>query len=114
MCDWRTCDEERDLMPISVHFPQKTSNQRYATLTEGNQFELVYCKYNPSHEWYYRSGMKPGDCLVIKCFDSIRDGKTARKVPHSAFTDPTNQDDTTRESIEIRCLVFYEDQPLEG
>ncbi|KAF2101409.1 hypothetical protein NA57DRAFT_64217 [Rhizodiscina lignyota] len=115
MCDARTAKDE-DLIPIPVYFPPKDgpTQHRYATLTEGDRFELLYCKYNPEHEWYYVDGMKPGECLLIKCFDTIRDGKTARRVPHSAFTDPTNHDDTTRESVEIRCLVFYEDQPLEG
>ncbi len=52
--------------------------------------------------------------MIIKCFDSIKDGRTARRVPHSAFVDPTNTNDLKRESIEIRCLVFWEDQPTEG
>ena len=113
MCDARTARDE-DLIPIPVYFPPKTSGQRYATLTEGDRFEIFYTRYNPEQTWYYAEGMKPGECLLIKCYDSIQDGKTARRVPHSAFTDPTNEDDTTRESIEIRSLVFYEDQPLEG
>ena len=113
MCDARKVRDE-DLVPIPVYFPSNNSTHKYATLTEGDRFELFYLKYHPAHEWYYVDGMKPGECLFVKCFDSIRDGKTARRVPHSAFTDPTNHDDTTRESIEIRCLVFYEDQPLEG
>lgn len=71
-------------------------------------------KYHPEQTWYYCEGMKPGEVLFVKCFDTIRDGKTARRVPHSAFVDPTNTDETKRESIEIRCLVFYEDQPAEG
>ena len=87
---------------------------RYADLTEGDRFELFYLRYNPDQTWYYRSEMEPGECLLIKCFDTINDGKTARKVPHSAFVDPTSTSDLKRESIEIRSLVFYEDQPLEG
>lgn len=113
MCDWRTLDEN-DLVTIPVFFPPKDSGMRYAELTEGDRFELFYLRYNPNQEWYYRRGMEPGECLLIKCFDTINDGKTARKVPHSAFVDPTNTDNTVRESIEIRSLVFYEDQPLEG
>jgi hypothetical protein len=58
--------------------------------------------------------MSPGETLLIKCFDTIRNGKTARRVPHSAFVDPTGTDNTKRESIEIRSLVFWEDQPAEG
>jgi len=112
-CDARTA-RDSDLVPIPVYFPPKGSGQRYSTLTEGDHFELLYCKYNPGHEWYYANEMRPGEALMIKCFDSIRDGKTARRVPHSAFVDPSSTSDMTRESIEIRCLVFWEDQPLEG
>ena len=112
MCDWRTV-ADKDLIPLPVYFPPKSSGMRYATLSDGNRFEILYLRHSPTQEWYYRDGMEPGECLLIKCFDSIKDGKTARRVPHSAFTDPTNQDDTTRESIEIRSLVFFEDQPLE-
>ena len=111
MCDWRTVHDE-DLTPVSAWLPKKDSGMRYATLSQGERFEILYLKHRPDQEWYYADGMKPGECLMIKCFDSIQDGKTARRVPHSAFTDPTNDDDTTRESIEIRCLVFFEDQPL--
>jgi hypothetical protein len=131
MCDARTARDE-DLIAIPVYFPPKDSGMRYATLTEGilltilcpcsyadsasagDRFELFYLKYEQEQTWYYCEWMKPGECLLIKCFDSIRDGKTARRVPHSAFVDPTNTDQTKRESIEIRCLVFWEDQSLEG
>ena len=111
MCDWRTVRDE-DLMEIPVYFPPKEGGTPYSTLTEGEKFTIFYLKHHPAQEWYYVEGMKPGECLFIKCWDTIQDGKTARRVPHSAFTDPTTQDDTTRESIEIRCLVFWEDQPL--
>ncbi len=98
---------------------------RYATLTEGkwrhvalrgnpaykhdvgDSFELFYLKYDPEQTWYYCDGMKPGECLFVKCFDSIRDGKTARRVPHSAFVDPTMNSQEKRESIEIRCCKLH-------
>lgn len=113
MCDARTARDE-DLVTIPVYFPPKDSGMRYATLTEGDRFELFYLKYHPDQTWYYCEGMKPGECLFVKCFDTIRDGKTARRTPHSAFVDPTNTDNTKRESVEIRCLVFWEGQPAEG
>lgn len=113
MCDARTARDE-DLIPVPVHFPERKPDQRYATISEGPRMETLYAKYNPDQTWYYADKMEPPECLMIKCFDSIRDGKTARRVPHSAFVDPTQNEDVTRESVEIRCLVFFEDQPLEG
>lgn len=113
MCDARSVPDE-DLIPVAANLPSKDTGLKYSTITAGRRFELFYAKYNPEHKWYYASEMTPDEVLLIKCFDSIRDGKTARRVPHSAFTDPKTKDlDVVRESIEVRCLVFYEDQQNE-
>ena len=54
--------------------------------------------------------MTPEEVLLIKIFDSKRDGR-ARRVPHSAFVDPrTVHDNRPRKSIEVRCLVFWENE----
>lgn len=110
ICDARTVRDE-DLMPVKS-IPPKSGPSQYRYQTAGTYFELFYAKYNPEQTWYYADSMKPDEVLLIKCFDSLRDGKTARRAPHSAFTDPDTADDVTRESIEIRSLVFFEDQPL--
>ena len=56
------------------------------------------------------SDMTPDDVYFVKCFDSKMDGR-ARCSPHSAFVDPNTKDlPCGRESIEVRCLVFWEDQ----
>lgn len=113
VCDARSVRDE-DLIPVAANLPSKDTGMKYSTITAGKRFELFYAKYSPEHKWYYASEMTPDEVLLIKCFDSIRDGKTARRVPHSAFTDPKTKDlDVVRESIEVRCLVFYEDQPNE-
>lgn len=50
---------------------------------------------------------------MIKCFDSKLDGR-ARRVPHTAFVDPTvDKSERARESIEVRALVFDENQSAE-
>jgi hypothetical protein len=42
--------------------------------------------------------------------DSIKDGSVALCTPHTSFEDPTTPKDApTRESIELRALVFYDD-----
>jgi hypothetical protein len=69
--------------------------------------EIYYVKFNPSHRWFYASAMRQDEVMLIKCFDSIDDGR-ARFVPHAAFVDPTAPADALpRESIELRTLVFY-------
>ena len=50
--------------------------------------------------------------MLIKCFDSKLDGR-ARRVPHTAFVNPETETERARESIEVRALVFHEDQQAE-
>jgi hypothetical protein len=63
--------------------------------------------YNPTHRWFYFPQMQRNEALLIKCFDSVEDGR-ARFAAHTAFDDPTSPPDAPpRESIELRTLVFY-------
>jgi hypothetical protein len=69
--------------------------------------EIYYVKFNRSHRWFYAPAMRPDEIMLIKCFDSLDDGR-ARFVPHSAFADPSTRDDALpRESIELRTLLFF-------
>lgn len=69
--------------------------------------ETYAVRHNESHRWYYKSGLTPEEVLLIKCFDSKTDGR-ARRVPHTAFVDSSAAADApTRESIEVRALVFH-------
>ncbi|OHF03800.1 hypothetical protein CORC01_00662 [Colletotrichum orchidophilum] len=73
--------------------------------------ETYAVRYSSAHKWYYKDGLTPNEVILIKCFDSKTDGR-ARRVPHTAFVDPTARPDAPpRESIEVRALVFHpEDQ----
>jgi len=69
--------------------------------------EIYYVKFNPEHKWFYAPAMRSDEVMLIKCYDSVADGR-ARFVPHSAFVDPTTPlGAAPRESIELRTLVFY-------
>jgi hypothetical protein len=71
--------------------------------------ETYAVKYNPAHRWLYISGMQSNEALLLKCYDSMRDG-IARFTPHSAFEDPSAPADRLeRESIELRTLAFFAD-----
>ncbi|KAH9864713.1 hypothetical protein J1614_010649 [Plenodomus biglobosus] len=74
--------------------------------------ETFSVKYDPGHRWFYKSGLTPDEVLIFKCFDSKLDGR-ARRVPHSAFHIPGTEHKEGRESIEVRALVFHEDESLE-
>ena len=51
--------------------------------------------------------MQPEQVILLKTFDSEQDGR-ARFVGHTAFEDPTSPPNAkTRESVEIRTIVFF-------
>jgi hypothetical protein len=71
--------------------------------------EIFALTYNPAHMWFYAPAMRTDEALLLKCFDSERDGR-ARFMPHTSFEDPSAPaDKLPRESIELRMLVFFED-----
>lgn len=74
----------------------------------GARSEAWEVKANGKHQWYYAAGMKPDEALLIKQFDSKKQG-VARRTPHTAFSAEEDYG-PTRQSIEVRCLVFWEDQ----
>lgn len=64
-------------------------------------------RHNPAHKWYFKHGLTPDEVLLIKCFDS--DCAVARRALHSAIEDAAYKDLESRQSIEVRCLVLYDD-----
>ncbi len=69
--------------------------------------EIFALTYNPAHQWFYAPAMRTDEALLLKCYDSLRDGR-ARFMPHTSFEDPTAPaDKLPRESIELRMLVFF-------
>jgi len=74
---------------------------------EGRTGEVYQTAFNPDHRWYYFPEMARDEALLIKCYDSMEDGR-ARFTAHTAFDDPTTPPDAPpRESIEARTLVFF-------
>ncbi|KAL9113902.1 MAG: hypothetical protein Q9227_002036 [Pyrenula ochraceoflavens] len=111
MCDSRTVDEA-DLFPVTAVLPPKGSTTGgYDQVSKRSGFELLQVRQNSRQTWYYASDMTPEEVLLIKIFDTKKDGSVARRTPHCAFIDPDLQQNRTRESIEIRCFTFWEDQP---
>jgi hypothetical protein len=69
--------------------------------------EIFHGRYNPAHRWYWFPAMERDEAVLIKCYDSARDGR-ARFSLHSAFWDPaTAAGAPPRESIEIRTFAFF-------
>lgn len=90
---------DTDLVPVGLIYPDRRG-------------ETLSVAHNPSHRWFYLHGQTPEEVLLIKCYDSKTDGR-ARRVPHTAFALEGTEHLPGRESIEIRALVFHEDEPAE-
>ncbi|KAJ5366202.1 hypothetical protein N7541_000143 [Penicillium brevicompactum] len=86
---------DSDLIPVKLIYPNR----------EGETYSV---KPDPNIKWYYRYGQTPDLVTLIKCFDSKTDGR-ARRVPHTAFSNPETVNEAPRESIEVRALVFHPD-----
>ena len=69
---------------------------------------ILNLAYNPDQRWTYFPDMEREEVILLKCFDSERDGR-ARWTAHAAFEDPNGPDPSlpARESIEVRTLIFY-------
>ncbi|BFZ56044.1 low-affinity methionine permease [Savitreella phatthalungensis] len=93
--DYRSIERERDLVPVKLIYPDP--------LPAGETYNVLH---HPDHRYYYVRNQTPDEVTFIKCFDS--DNSVAGLTPHTAFTDPqTRPDAPLRQSIEVRCLVFY-------
>ena len=110
VCDASTVAEE-DLVGKRANLPKGKGT--FENVSSGQGFETWGAYANSKHKWYYQSNMTPEEVMFVKCYDSKKDGR-ARRSPHSAFVDPkTKNDPRPRESIEVRCLVFWEDQEVD-
>jgi len=93
VCDARTI-AAGDLVPTEMRYRDRTG-------------ETYAVTFNPGHRWYFAPEMRADEALLIKCFDSLVDGR-ARFTAHTAFDDPTAPPDAPpRESIEFRALVVF-------
>jgi hypothetical protein len=70
--------------------------------------EIYQGVFNADHRWHYFPAMTREEAVLIKCYDSARDGR-ARFSLHSAFDDPTSPPDVRpRQSIEVRTFAFFD------
>ncbi len=92
-CDARTLSPH-DPVPVTRRSRNRTG-------------ELQVARYNPLQRWYYFSQMKNSEAMLFKTFDSD-ESNPSRFCFHSSFDDPLAPADAPpRESIELRCFVFY-------
>jgi hypothetical protein len=95
LCDARSV-AARDLVPAELIYRERTG-------------EIYYVTFDARHRWLYVAEMQPDEVIVLKNYDSAKDGR-ARFTPHAAFLDPTAPPSAhPRESIEVRAIAFFGD-----
>ncbi len=87
-----TSVSDSDLVAASIIYATKRS-------------ESWTVKPSPAHRWYFKYHQEPDQVVLIKCVDTATG--VARRVPHCAVEDRDEADNEGRESVEVRCLVFY-------
>jgi hypothetical protein len=129
--DWRTLSRE-DFVHVDLLYPirdrVKTGDDdrglevipKPESLTSTAGYEVKGGTYgiapNEHHKFYYVKNMTPDSTMLMKCADSkgpgLPNGTTtlASCCPHTAFIDPeTPANAPSRRSIEVRCLVFFDE-----
>lgn len=87
--DSRSVPDE-DIVAVEHRYPHRTG-------------ETAGVKFTEQGKWFYWSGMRDDERVLLQCYDS----KDGARTPHSAFVDPrTREEWPGRESIEVRTLVF--------
>ena len=104
---WRSIKGTVRDTPLAVCDAQSMKPGDRIPTTVGVKHEVYLFHFSLNHQWYYFPAMGTDEALLLKCFDSIQDGR-ARFTAHTAFADPTAPPDApARESIEVRALVFF-------
>lgn len=126
--DWRTTSPS-DFVKVDLLYPKRQDaheddddrgkealpDSTSMSSTTGYEVKGETFGVSPSdkHKFYYMKDMRPEEVMFIKCFDSrsqwFGQQGVAHCTPHTAFVDPqTPAEAPGRQSIEVRCLVFYE------
>ncbi|MBM3558605.1 MAG: methyltransferase [Alphaproteobacteria bacterium] len=71
--------------------------------------ESRHSTFDVRHRWIYFPRMTRDEAIILKNYDTIDDGRTAKQALHVSFDDPTSPPDAKpRESIETRTFVFFD------
>ncbi len=96
ICDYRSIDLNND-----IHVSENRGSQASVALY------VISRNKQDAQKWYYLSQMRSDEMFVFKVFDSNPD--VAQFGAHTAFkNESVPPTDVEQVSIEMRCLVFYD------
>ncbi|MDG2002453.1 MAG: CmcJ/NvfI family oxidoreductase [Novosphingobium sp.] len=97
VCDATSVDPADEVPVTAVTSTLSTGDMRHDT---------TGYLHNPRHRWHYYPDMTKDEVIIFKAHDSQEN--VLRRVPHTAFTDPTCPPGTpTRASVESRGLAIF-------
>ena len=109
---WRPINHPVETTPLAIADARSVSQDDFIAtdLIYPNRVGEIYnVAHNPAHAWFYVPEQTPDEAILLKVFDSARDGR-ARYTAHTAVDDPNARADAPpRESIELRALVFFDE-----
>ena len=107
---WKPLRRTVEEKPLAMCDATSSSDADFITMPlryRDRNGEIFVLRHAPQHRWWYFPHMRPEHALLLKTYDSERDGR-ARFLGHSAFEDPnTPPDAPARESIELRTIAFF-------
>lgn len=107
---WRPVGGPVEEWPLAVCAAPSVRPEDFVTLAlryEDRDGQIYFARHNPNHDWVYFSDMQTDEAMLLKCFDSAREGQ-ARYTMHAAFEDPTSSPDAKpRISLEARTIAIF-------
>lgn len=73
---------------------------------EDQMIAATILRRREAHRWWYFANMDRDDVLLFKFYDS--DHSVTWRCPHTAFHDTSLPGTRVRNSIEVRCVAFWE------
>jgi hypothetical protein len=97
--------DEDDFEGVFVSLPRPGQGAFDNIYTASEGFEIAQIRASDRHRWYFISDLSVDEALVFKQYDSRTDGR-ARQTPHCAIASELDHG-PVRQSIEVRCLLYF-------
>ena len=107
---WRSFGQSAERFPLAAADGRTVTEDDYIgvdMIYADRVGEIYQNAYSAGQRWYYYSNMSRDEALLLKCFDTAKDGRT-RYTAHSGFENTSAPPGTPpRESIEVRTLLSF-------
>lgn len=107
---WRSFGASAERFPLAAADGRTVAPDHYVCtdlVYPDRTGEIYYITHSIGQRWFWFPRMQRHETMLLKCFDSARDGRT-RYTAHTGFANPHAPPDTPpRESIEVRTLLSF-------